>query len=315
VEAGKFVTRQTYTLGISANTALYGMINPNIAGLLGLRHVMTPSVGYSFTPKVTKNSSYFSYTGGGGATGRSKTMSFGVSNLFQAKYKSGETEKKLDLFSLGLNSNYNFAADSLKLGNLATSLRTGVIPRLELNYNTTHSFYKYGSAERLPLLQPRMLSMTISSSISGGFHPSSGKKDDNDEGDEEEDENYQKAFGSISKGGLEDSKLGVDYTLSYSYSESRTAGEKSKTQWVDLGSQMTPTTNWRIAYGCRYNIEDKRIESQEVRIGRDLHCWEAYFSWVPSGAVAGYYLKINIKKLEDIKIEETSGALRGYRGF
>lgn len=312
--AGKFVTRQTYSLGISANTVVYGMVNPKIGGLTGLRHVVTPSVGYSFTPKITKNQSYFLYTGSGSNTVRSKTMTFGVTNLFQAKYLSREAEKKLDLFSLNFSSNYNFAALKNKQGNLSTNMRTSAIPHVDFSYNTTHSFYNYNSDIRRPLLKPRLTNMGITSSVNGGFHPSGGKKDD-DEGGDKPDANRSKAFGSISRSGLESSSMGIDFTLSYTYSESKPADVKTKTQWIDLTTQITPTTNWRIAYGCHYNLQAKRIESQELNIGRDLHCWEAYFSWVPSGAVAGYYLKINIKSLPDIKVEESEGGLRGVRGF
>jgi hypothetical protein len=229
---------------------------------------------------------------------------------------AGETEKKIDLFSLGMSSAYNFAAPTRKIRDLTTSLRSLASSRISLEFVMTHSYYDLNSDIRRPLLKPRMTSMTISSSFGGGYHPSGGKKEDESDGDNKADKDYNKAFGSISNTGLTSTGLGFDYTLGYRYTDSRSSVVRSKTQFIDWQSQFSPTTNWRMSYNCRYNIEDKRIESQDLSMGRDLHCWEAYFSWVPSGSGAGYYLKINIKAdLKDIKIEETRGRLGGYRGY
>jgi hypothetical protein len=42
---------------------------------------------------------------------------------------------------------------------------------------------------------------------------------------------------------------------------------------------------------------------------RDLHCWEAVFYWIPNGSLQGYYFRINIKALPDIKIEKSESGI------
>jgi len=52
LEAGKFVTSQTYSMSLASNTSIYGTVYPKVFGILGLRHVVNPSISYSFTPAV-----------------------------------------------------------------------------------------------------------------------------------------------------------------------------------------------------------------------------------------------------------------------
>ncbi len=304
---GKFVERMLYSLSVGANTSIYGTVYPNRFGLLGIRHVMTPAVSYSFTPSIRKNQSYFRYVGGGSGSTRSKSLGYSLTNLFQAKYKAGEAEKKIDLFNLSFSGSYNFAVDSLQFSPLITSLRTSAIPNLDISFNSVHSFYDLNSAHRRPLLQPRLTSLSISTSIKGGYHPGSGGK----KGDDEKDISQKATFGAKATGPSEPTSLGIDFVLSHNYSESRGAGNTQKTQWINLGTQIQPTLGWRIEYDCRYNMVNKRIESQSFNIGRDLHCWQFTFTWIPTGAVAGYYARISIKTLPDIKLESSRGGLRG----
>ena len=72
-----------------------------------------------------------------------KSMTFALNNIFQAKIKKGDEEKKVDLGSWRMNSSYNFAADSMHLSNLRSSIRSKIIGKLNLDISLTHDFYKY----------------------------------------------------------------------------------------------------------------------------------------------------------------------------
>jgi len=161
------------------------------------------------------------------------------------------------------------------------------------------------AAHRRSLLKPRLTSLTISSGVRTGYHPSGGKKD-NEESDKKQPDLFEKRLSPTEQG-----NLGIDLALAYSYSESRGAGKPVKSQWLNVSTEIQPTLKWRMEYECRYNVISKRIESQSLNIGRDLHCWQMSFNWIPSGAVAGYYFRISIKTLPDIKIESSRGGLRG----
>ena len=72
-----------------------------------------------------------------------KSMNFGLNNVFQAKVKNGDEEKKIDLLSWRMSSSYNFAADSMHMANLRSTVRSKISRKLNLNLNMTHDFYKY----------------------------------------------------------------------------------------------------------------------------------------------------------------------------
>ncbi len=304
LEKSSFKTRVLYNLGVGVNTSIYGTVNPNMFGLLGLRHTMTPSVTYSFTPAVNKNKYYFQYVGGGSGSTRSKSIGYSLNNTFQAKYKSGEAEKKVDLFTLLFNGGYNFAALANRLGDLSTALRSSAIPKIDFTFNMNHSFYDLNTTHRRPLLKPRLTNMTMTAGISGGYHPGTGGS-----GEKESDEPNSRAFGSNPAAARSAAGLGMNFTLSYNYSNSKTSGTSVKTQWVNLSTEIVPTLNWRIQYDCRYNLVNKRIEAQTMNIGRDLHCWAFSLTWIPIGPIAGYYARISIKSLPDIKLESSRGGV------
>ncbi len=38
-----------------------------------------------------------------------------------------------------------------------------------------------------------------------------------------------------------------------------------------------------------------KLSSTSINIHRDLHCWEATFSWIPVGTMQSYNFQINVK--------------------
>jgi lipopolysaccharide assembly outer membrane protein LptD (OstA) len=309
LETDRLFTRKTYNLNVSTKTSIYGTVYPNVLGVAGLRHVITPSVSYRFTPEVEENEEYRSYTGVGTGSRRSKSLSYSLGNLFQAKYISGDNEKKIDLFTMNFSGSYNFAAEEKKIGDLASSIRTAAIPYVDLDYNASYSFYNFDDSRR-PLTNPRLKNASINTTIRGRYRP--GKQD--------EDQDIDSPSGKRSREGLPGrgkpaatgfSGVGMDFTLKHRYQISKGIAGTTKKQWLNLGLQMQPTSGWKISYNCQYDMKDKRIASQSMDISRDLHCWEGIFTWIPSGRIAGYYIRINIKSLPDIKIEKSEGSVRG----
>ena len=304
----KFVTQTRYSLGVNSSTNLYGTISPGILGVTGIRHTMTPSLNYSFTPEIKKNERYFSYVGLGGGSGRSKSLGYGLANVFQLKYLAGEAEKKLDIFTLGFSGNYNFAADSVRFSPLSTSLRTSAIPNISLDYTASHSFYELNSNTRRPLQRLRLERQSITSSVSFSLKPSGeGKREET--GESGSDARLRQAMIPKVGGAGQFTDVGLNGSMSFSYTETRGL-IKNITQRVNFNLDAQPTKNWKVQYFCHYDPKAKRIESQSVNIGRDLHCWQAEFSWIPSGNIAGYYVKISIKELPDIKVEKSEGGLQ-----
>ena len=155
-----FAARRTFSHSLNASTNIYGMFTPNIGNIKAIRHVVSPSLSFSYQPDFSEDKwgyvDTFDDTSGqevyaqrlmdGVSIGGQKRVSFSMRNLFQMKVKDGEKEKKFDLFSLNFSSGYNFEADSLKLSNLTSSFRSRIGRNININMTANHSFYKYDVA-------------------------------------------------------------------------------------------------------------------------------------------------------------------------
>ena len=132
----RFKNRTTSNLALSISTKVYGILPFKIGSFQSIRHVMTPRIGFSFSPDYLKNDNYFQefndeyydYFSGTllGSTPRtvSKKINLSLGNVFQAKRNKNDDEEKIDLFSLRMNTGYDVNKEEFKLSNLNSSLRS-----------------------------------------------------------------------------------------------------------------------------------------------------------------------------------------------
>ncbi|MFL3008456.1 MAG: putative LPS assembly protein LptD [Candidatus Neomarinimicrobiota bacterium] len=188
-----FAFRTTGSFSLNSNTQIYGIIPIPFGPLSIIRHVISPSIGYSWTPDFSqpvfgRDLNYFSnetdsegenyyfdkFKGSmAGSTPKleQKSMNFGINNVFQAKIKKDTLDKKIDLFNWKINSSYNFAGDSLKLSNLRSSIRSKIANKLTLDFSMTHDFYQFNSQtnrridqllkDKNGLVKPRLVNAPI----------------------------------------------------------------------------------------------------------------------------------------------------------
>ena len=67
-------------------------------------------------------------------------------------------------------------------------------------------------------------------------------------------------------------------------------------------------------YSAQFDIDSRKLISQNYSVKRDLHCWEAQFTRSISGDTKEYYFKINVKLLPEVYYEQGSRGLRGFGG-
>lgn len=88
---------------------------------------------------------------------------------------------------------------------------------------------------------------------------------------------------------------------------------RTTTLFSSVNSQLTP--RWSFDISHYFDMDRKIAQNASVSIIRDLHCWEASFTWSPVGYSPGYFLRIGLKspQLRDVKIERNRGGnLRGF---
>ena len=169
VEQQGFAARTIFSsFNLGMNTKLYGLFPIKIGSINSIRHVASPTIGYSYSPDYTKplfgmDLGYFQeYTDSNGETAyfdrfsgtsagntprqERQAITFSLNNVFQAKKIHGDKEKKIDLFSWRMNTSYNFMADQFPLANLSSSLRAKVTKKLNLDLRLSHDFYQYDAA-------------------------------------------------------------------------------------------------------------------------------------------------------------------------
>ena len=160
-----------YNLSAGLSTKVYGMLQFKKGSIQAIRHVMTPTISFSYRPDYTSlnysfnksivstatvpypviSSRYSIFEQGvyGGPTGqRQAGLNFSLSNTLEAKVRrkstdTAQTDKKITLLQdLTLGTFYNFAADSLKLSPISITGHTSFFhDRLSLSFGAQFNPY------------------------------------------------------------------------------------------------------------------------------------------------------------------------------
>lgn len=160
----------SWRTGASVNTIVYGFYPINGKRIQAIRHVITPSVSFSYNPDFRDPkfgvyqeiqvdsagnrrtfSKYENFVYGSPSAGESRTMSFRLQNNLEMKVRNlkdstGKEEfKKIKLFdNLSMGASYNFAAEAFKLSNITGSVRTSFFKNaLSVTVNGTIDPYIY----------------------------------------------------------------------------------------------------------------------------------------------------------------------------
>ena len=332
-------TVNTFNLGINASTKFYGMFNINSLGINAIRHAVTPSLSYNFTPdfsqpkwgyygqyttsdgRVVKYNKYQKEVYGGASSGEQQNINFSVGNNFELKTLADPTdttskEKKIQLLNLTMGTGYNFAADSLNFADLSLTFRTQVSDLFDFSGSSRFTPYDYeGTTSRINrylvdagkgLLRLTALNFSISTNISGEKFASSEKekKQTEDEfglADQQSKSVYQGIYNEQDP----DFTIPWSISLTYNYNLSRPTPEQS-TSYSNLSGSLSfsLTRNWKFDVTGSYDFERKEFAAPQVRISRDLHCWLMNFTWNPIGTYTGFRFEIRVKapQLQDLKI-------------
>ncbi len=340
-----------FSTGISASTRLFGIMQPNIFGITAFRHTLQPSITLTYQPDFSKPSwgyygSYKALNGseqrydyysqgiyGGAQSGTVASAGFDLSNNFEIKTLSSDTsqtENKIQLLNLDLNSAYNFAADSMNLSPLAVSYRTNIAQKFDIGGGATFNFYQFDTAstvrERINKYlwsEGKLPDMTdFSLSISTSLHGERKKTGSPQQqqsldslGEQDSLKSLQQYNGFYHE--IESPDLSIPWNLSFGivYDRSKPApDELSQTASLNLQLGFNLTENWKIGLTGGYDLLQHQIVVPTVTVYRDLHCWEMNLRWNPIGYYRGFNLEIRIKapQLQDIKVTKREDTLVGY---
>ena len=330
-----FAANRDFNISSSLSTRVYGMFQFRKGPLKALRHVINPSVSFSYHPDFGRESygwwrQYTDTNGyvhrysifqnslyGGPPDGESGSIRFAVGNNLEVKVQNpfdsaAEVHKVTLLENLNLSISYDLARDSLNWSSLSVSGRTTLFRTLVINYSGSFSPYVIDTLGRLHnqfLWEKehrlfRADNSTWSAQVSYSFNNNTFRRDGAKSQGHPTATILQTPYNYnpvLMTGGYVDFSVPWNISLNYNFSYVNTfvAREMNMSHQtirsISLSGNVTFTKNWKVAMTTGYDFVGKGMSYTTVDIYRDLHCWEMKFSWVPFGYYRSWYFQINIK--------------------
>ena len=85
-------------------------------------------------------------------------------------------------------------------------------------------------------------------------------------------------------------------------------------QTITLSGNVRLTDKFTINFGTGFDIQAKKFTVTSITFGRDLHCWEMGFYWVPFGYRTEWNFHIRVKSsvFQSLKYEKSKSYLDNY---
>ena len=336
---GGFETFRKFNTNINVSTQIFGTKTFKKGWLRGIRHVIKPTLGFSYAPdtrakyirevSTDPNEEFVDplefnpYQGGiFSAPLNEKSMSFtyGFTNQIEAKYfsKKDSTEKKFKIFNnINVNGNYNFARDSLKWSDVRISGNTTLIKDIT-NFNFAMTYTPYIKennrsidetvwSRRGRLLAFDNFSATFNTRMNfkklKQIFTGDGKSDDkNEKKGSDRGKDKSKEIGSIYD-------LLENFSINHTYQMRISRIDEVDTFMVSVHSiqlrgRMQLSKNWEVSVGnIAYDIKNKSFVYPSLNFARDLHCWRMNFSWVPARGQYGFFIGVKSNQLSFLKAD------------
>jgi len=326
-----FAATRDFNTSLSFSTTFYGISQLKLGSFEGLRHTVRPNLSLSYRPDFSDdqwgfyeevqtdtlgNTRLFSKFDrevfGGPPRGEQQTVSFGVSNILETKRikrdSTGEVQttniRLIDNFSI--NSNYNFAADSLNFGQISMSVSSRVLEGIRLSANANYSLYDQNEQGReintfliesgKRLLQPLSYSLSASTSFTGGERGPRIQTPPYRSYDP-----YNQQFFSPIDQYFNDHpvqpiystwSVGLDFSYRWNY---RFGQDANKTATLNANNiQFNLTPKWSVSTRLGYDFIEKELTPAQFRLNREMICWNLSFQFNPFGDFQYYSFRLSL---------------------
>lgn len=343
-----FITDRSFNLSTSLSSRVYGIFQFKKGFVKAFRHVLTPSVAFTYqpdfgNPKFGYYKSYIDGTGreqfyarseysvfGAPPMQQSGLLSWSLKNNVEMKIKSAKdtvsgTRKIILLEDFSISGGYDFAADSLNWRPLLLSARTTLFDRLRIGFSSVFTLYAADSLGRTvnTLLwekEKKLLKQERSQwdfNVSWQFNPEQKKTQDV----------------SVIEKSMQYSPFvnpsflmqQVDFNVSWSLRVDASYSHILRWDYmthsyaisqvgnVGVNADVALSAKWKVGVRTGYDFINKEFTLTSLDFYRDLHCWEMRFNWIPFGFQKGWNFTIGVKAsmLQDLKYEKR----RDFRNY
>ncbi len=320
----KIAGYSSFSTSTSLQTVLYGQMNfKRGSSVQAIRHMMTPQVGFSYSPDFSAPSfgyyrNYYNERGemtmysifdrgiiGTPNSGLVQALTFSVNNNLEMKVRSKKDStgiKKIKIFeSLNFNTSYNFAAPKYKWSIFSFNGQTTLFNKLNLNTSLTLEPYKilFAPGEERGIRTDRFgyfsiqgfnaqLSYPLSEAIFGEREDPSKKYSKKGE---IRNENYY--FDDDDYAHFQQPWT-LNINAQYGYTRNLTRfGNQVASLGLDGTLKLTPY--WSLTGNLYYDIITKEIANTQLGFSRDQRSFTINFNWIPFGQYKVYDFFIGIK--------------------
>ena len=303
----------TYSAAITSGTIFYGIFQPQIGRLRGIRHRFQPRINFNYNQSGKVLNGSFGIGGRRDWGKARRTINFNIGNTIELKTQGESDVHRFTLATLNFTTGYDFDSPTQKWRTLNTNASLKPDRRVDMRINMNHKLYdKSGNRS---LLHPRLQDLTITSNFR--FSGNSTQMQDNTLQSslfQDYNANYDSGFGFERDlyGDFSNTTDPWRFNLSHHIAIRRDGTSFRKTSWIKADVGLNPILpvidQLRIDYSINVDIlPDAKLSAQSLNIHRDLHCWETRFSWYPTGFNKGFFFKVNIKEIPQIKFEHRRG--------
>jgi hypothetical protein len=326
-----FESFRTLDMSASVNTQIFGTLLFKKGRLRGLRHVIKPTVGFTYSPDYTANQNWFrserdfdtpdklledpysifeqGIYGAPSDNGMQMRITYGFVNNFEAKYfsKKDSTEKKIKIFeTINVGGSYNFASPEYKWSVVSASGRTRLFKGLtnltfRLNWDpylneVNEAGTRRERVEKLYFNETGKILQFTGGTFTLASNLTVSKIRELFQGKEsevvEDRRDQQKETEDDFLSLFENFRIAHNMTARWE----RTLADKDtlmiSTNSVDVRGSIQLSKNWYITIGrIGYDFINQRLTYPDLGFRRDIHCWEAGFNWTPDRQAFSFYIR------------------------
>ena len=350
---GQFVRQgKRLQFGVSVSPTFYGFF-PGIGPLAKIRHTIQPSLNYSYSPAADVPIEFARAITPAGQSLilksiPSQNLNLSLNQNFEGKSKrpAGDTTdvgvKKIRILSINTSGlSYDFEKAKLPgrtgwgSGSMTNSLLSDLVPGL--NLSLSHDLFIGQFDSDTARFSPFLSGVTTSFSLTDGTFRSIGRllglvaQPKKGEAQPAGPPTPQRPN---QFGGVDDMRRGTAFASNQSFSRGQRGFNAnlnltvarnrpvSGTQRLQapnrsnlsLNTSFAPTQFWQVAWNTQYDISNKKFESQQLNLTRDLHDWRATFSFLrsPNGNFQFSFL-VTLIDLPDIKFDYRQNTIQPDR--
>ncbi len=336
---GEFGMAHSLSMTAQMTTAIYSYYKFIGKRQTLLRHVLTPSFGFSYVPALNRlitdsvgvNMAPVTYSPfersaySSGVVNDQGLVTFGFNNTFELKRKSDKDtitgfKKTRIIDALSLNGSYDLLKDSMNLSDIQINLRISPIQWLNFVASSSFSPYNWNDSTGATLGDYAIsgngrLGRFVTNSFSTTLTITSKKSREILESNMDNIEtnwNADYEFFMLYPERVVNFEIPWKMTFSHVYTinANRNISTFNPDRWTQvqtlvLDGDLSFTKRWKVVGNISFDMKEKRATNARFALTRDMHCWALSFNWVPLGGNKSFLFSIRSTSqlFKDAKID------------